>query len=229
VHLRQQRKTVIATKCNEMGLASTMKRFETFRHDTSLLCERIAENSVCVSIGLSHPCAREKAQGRGTEVSRPVLSRYSPSPCMDQVGSSFKWEPSQIRDANPTSSRRAPSFPLLSTERVGNLRHPTLHASGMRDYLHIPCPILSLSFWRKGGRPRRSNARIRPTQRAGIAVAFSFAILPFGPTTNGNESAFQFPSSSRSHVFPSSRLMSEPFVPTVNQIFSESDHWTAER
>ena len=66
-------------------------------------------------------------------------------------------------------------------------------------------------------------------QCVGSEAAFNRAIRPFGPTTNGSDTAFQFPSSSLSHVFPSSREMSEPFVPTVIQALSPSLHATAER
>ena len=61
-------------------------------------------------------------------------------------------------------------------------------------------------------------------QGFGRAPGFSRAIRPFGPTTNGNDNAFQLPSSSARHVFPSSREMSDPLVPAVIQTLRDSDH-----
>src|ERR1035437_3116024 len=61
------------------------------------------------------------------------------------------------------------------------------------------------------------------------AAEFIRAMRPLGPTTKGSERAFQLPSSSGCQVLPSSRLMSEPLVPTVIQSLRLSDHWTAER
>jgi hypothetical protein len=76
---------------------------------------------------------------------------------------------------------------------------------------------------------RNGESEEAKSYRVGIAEAFNRAILPFGPTAKGSESAFQFPSSRSCQVVPLSRLISEPFVPTVIQILSASDHWTAER
>ena len=192
VHLRQQGKTVITTECNEMRLTGTREPFETFRHDVSLLSERIAENSVCARIVLSHPCAREKAQGQGTEVSWHSLFPVLVPP----------WIWQRTTEAQTAKSRTS-------------------------EQEQTPCPILSASFCGKGGKPLNTNQL--QTQRAGIPAAFSFAILPFGPTTNGSDNAFQLPFSSGRHVFPSSRLMSEPLLPTATQTRSASDHSTAER
>jgi hypothetical protein len=61
------------------------------------------------------------------------------------------------------------------------------------------------------------------------ASALSLPIRPWGPTTNGRERAFQLPLSRGCQLRPSSRLMSEPLVPTVIQSLSASLHWTEER
>ena len=82
---------------------------------------------------------------------------------------------------------RAPSFPFLFAERVGDHKSHQHHGFGKAD-------------------------------------GFSRQIRPFGPTIKGNERAFQLPLSSGCQVRPSSRLMSEPFVPALIQALKESDH-----
>ena len=62
-----------------------------------------------------------------------------------------------------------------------------------------------------------------------MAAGLSRAMRPLGPTTKGSERAFQLPLSSGCQVFPSSRLTSDPLVPTVIQSLRTSDHWTTER
>jgi cytochrome c553 len=57
----------------------------------------------------------------------------------------------------------------------------------------------------------------------------SRAMRPLGPTTKGSESAFQLPLSSDCQLLPSSRLLSEPFVPTVIHSLRDSEYCTAER
>src|ERR1035438_9307551 len=64
---------------------------------------------------------------------------------------------------------------------------------------------------------------------AGSAAGLSRAMRPLGPTTKGSERAFQLPLSSGCQVLPSSRLKSEPLVPTVIQSLRLSDHCTALR
>src|SRR5579863_2105240 len=63
----------------------------------------------------------------------------------------------------------------------------------------------------------------------GIADAFSRAIRPLGPTTKGNETAFQLPSSSGCQVWPWSRLISEPLAPTAIHALNWALHATPER
>ena len=141
--------------------------------------------------------------GRAPAFSRPIRPF---GPTTNGNDNAFQLPSSSARHVFPSS--REMSDPLVRV-LLGRMKHRA--------------PFSRFLSGAKAGSMRQDR------QGFGNAAAFSRAIRPFGPTTNGNDNAFQFPSSSGFHVFPSSRLMSDPLVPAVIQSLSDSDHCTVDR
>src|SRR5579859_885327 len=141
------------------------------------------------------------------------LAAFRPSPRRREKG---PFRPPEYRQ--PTSGLRVRTLSPTS-QKAGTESTKSRESLAGTASCNIPVPARTLSDQNEHG-----HKRIQPHQRPAKASAFNRPICPFGPTTNGSDNAFQFPSSSAFQVRPSSRLISDPFVPAVIQTFNDSDH-----